>query len=177
MQRKKISLFFIPVIMFFISSCKSGDGQDANADQPTLPNSQLIDLNQYGYPLSIEIPDSTAGTAEIVAQSWGAVEINIPEVFHISIRVGDGELTDMTFQKSMIEGNELPKFKQYLVNEPKTIVYEAEITAPEYHFYHIAGINGSDYVIENIKDTQFSQQQIENMLKYAQTLKAKEKVK
>jgi hypothetical protein len=130
-----------------------------------------LDLSKYGKPFTIFVPDSTTSRLEITEQSWGALEIRAGKNFQISITEDPG---DIELRKSDIKGDEINKFKSYVVEEPNTIMWESEITKPEFHFYTIQKIGNSTYVFEDIKSTEsepFSKESIQKMLDSAKGIK------
>ena len=128
------------------------------------------DLTPYGMPISIMIPDSTKGKAEITEQSWGAVEIKVGKSFQVSISEGEG---DVSLMKSDIAGNDINKFKRYVKDEPALLFYESEITQPEFHFYTVVKSENTSYTVEDIKGEIFSEKDVERMIESAKSIKAK----
>jgi hypothetical protein len=66
------------------------------------------------------------------------------------------------------------KFKAFVVEEPNTIMWESEITKPEFHFYTIQKLGNSTYVFEDIKSSEaepFSKENIQKMLDSAKNMK------
>lgn len=130
-----------------------------------------LDLSKYGKPFTIFVPDSTVGKMEITEQSWGALEIRVGKNFQLSITEDPG---DIELRKSDIKADEVNKFKAFVVEEPNTIMWESEITKPEFHFYTIQKLGNSTYVFEDIKSTEaepFSKEAIQKMLDSAKNMK------
>lgn len=130
-----------------------------------------LDLSKYGKPFTIFVPDSTMGKMEIVEQTWGALEIRIGKNFQISITEDPG---DLELRKTDIKADEVNKFKSFVVEEPTTIMWESEITKPEFHFYSIQKLGNSTYVFEDIKSSEaepFSKESVQKMLDSAKGLK------
>lgn len=170
--------FFAVIITFF--GC--GGGEESSTEENTMATTEVLkgtmnmDLGDYGFPVSINIPDASFGSQQIEEQSWGAVEIKVGNGFYISIKEGEGELIDMTFQKSMVENADFPQFKQYLVDQENEIMYEAGFPdmPSEYHFYMVKKIGEVDYVMEDIKSEKYSKEAIEKMYNCAKSLTALE---
>ncbi len=134
-----------------------------------------LDLSKYGKPFAIFVPDSTMGKMEIVEQTWGALEIRIGKNFQLSITEDPG---DIELRKSDIKADEVNKFKSFVVEEPTTIMWESEITKPEFHFYSIQKLGNSTYVFEDIKSSEsepFSKESTQKMLDSAKGLKEMKK--
>lgn len=130
-----------------------------------------LDLSKYGKPFTIFVPDSTFGKLEIMEQTWGALEIRIGKNFQLSITEDPG---DLELRKSDVKADEVNKFKSFIVEEPATIMWESEITKPEFHFYSIQKLGNATYVFEDIKSSEaepFSKESIQKMLDSAKGLK------
>ncbi len=134
-----------------------------------------LDLSKYGKQFSIFVPDTVNSKLEVVEQSWGALEIKVGKGFQISISEDAG---DIELMKSDIKSNDVNIFKSYIVDEPQTIMWESEITKPEFHFYTIQKASGSNYVIQDIISTSgepFTKDQVQKMLDSAKQLVEKQK--
>ncbi|MGZ3882687.1 MAG: hypothetical protein ACXVP0_06075 [Bacteroidia bacterium] len=134
-----------------------------------------LDLSKYGKPFTIFVPDSALGKLQITEQSWGALEIRSGKNFQISITEDPG---DIELKKTDIKSDDVNKFKSFIVEEPGTIMWESEITKPEFHFYSIQKIGTSTYVFEDVKATDrepFGKDAIQKMLDSAKGLKEKKK--
>ena len=125
-------------------SCGNKDAKE-NIQAPA--GMVALDLSRYGKQFSIFVPDTTAAKLEVTEQSWGALEIKIGKNFRMSITEDPG---DIELRKSDIKSNDVNIFKSYVVEEPLTIMWESEITKPEYHFYSIQKAAGNTYVFEDI---------------------------
>jgi hypothetical protein len=148
-----------------------GDKKD---DQPKVEapaGMMTLDLSKYGKPFSIFVPDSTVGKLEITEQSWGALEIRVGKNFQMSITEDPG---DIELRKTDIKADDVNKFKAFVVEEPTTIMWESEITKPEYHFYSIQKLGSATYVFEDIKSSEaepFSKESVQRMLDSAKNMK------
>lgn len=166
-MKKLLFLLMLPAVVSLVN-CSGGKEADESAK---IPGMVETDLTPYGMPITIMIPDSTKGKAEITEQSWGAVEIKVGKSFQISITEGEG---DVALMKSDIAGNEINKFKRYVKDEPTLLFYESEITQPEFHFYTIVKAGNTSYVVEDIKGEIFNEKDVERMIESAKSIKAKE---
>lgn len=127
-----------------ITSCGGGDKKE----EIQAPAGMVaLDLSKYGKQFSIFVPDTTTSKLMVTEQSWGALEIKVGKTFQISITEDPG---DIELKKSDIKSNDINIFKSYIVEEPLTIMWESEITKPEYHFYSIQKVAGNSYVFEDI---------------------------
>ncbi len=164
---KKILLLLLAPAMVFLASCGGSKTDETTASIPGMMETQLK-IN--GNALSIMVPDSTKGKLEMVEQSWGATEIKVGKDFQISIEEGEG---DIALTKSDISGNDVNKFKRYVKDEPTTLLWESEITAPEFHFYSIVKPGTVSYIVKDIAGEMFGEKATETMVEAAKTLKAK----
>jgi hypothetical protein len=165
-MKKLLILLATPAVLFF-AGC---GGSKTEENTVSMPGMMEVDLTINGNKLSIMVPDSTKGKMEIVEQSWGATEIKVGKEFQISISESEG---DVALMKSDIAGNDVNKFKRYVKEEPTLLVWESEITEPEYHFYTIVKANNVSYLIEDIKEEHFNEKSVQTMVDAAKTLKAK----
>lgn len=139
-------------------------------DSVIAPGMMELDLSKNGLPISIVVPDSTKGKFEVITQSWGATEIKVGKNFQISITEGPG---DIVLKKSDIKGDDINKLKRYLTDEPETILYESEITQPEFHFYSVIKIGNTSYIVEDIRGEMFNEKTAQTMVESAKSIKVK----
>jgi hypothetical protein len=164
---KKIIILLAAPAMIFMAAC-GGTKTEDNA--VSMPGMMEVNLTINGNQLSIMVPDSTKGKMELVEQSWGATEIKVGKDFQISISESEG---DVALMKSDIAGNDVNKFKRYVKDEPTTLIWESEITEPEYHFYTVQKLNNVSYLIEDIKEEHFNEKAVQTMVEASKTLKSK----
>ena len=134
-----------------------------------------LDLSKYGKQFSIFVPDTTAAKLEVIEQSWGALEVRVGKTFHISITEDPG---DIELRKSDIKSNDINIFKSYLVEEPLSILWESQITKPEYHFYTIQKNGTNSYVFEDVVPADgepIGKEAIQKMFDSAKTIIEKKK--
>lgn len=105
-----------------------------------------LDLSKYGKPFAVFIPDTTTSKLSVVEQSWGALEISVGKSFRLSIKEEAG---DIEMKKSDIKSDDVNKFKSYIVEEPATIMWESEITKPEFHLYSVQKVGNNPYLFED----------------------------
>lgn len=165
---KKILLLLATPAVLLLGSC-GGSKEEPTA--AAIPGMMEIELKINGNPMSIMVPDSTKGKLEMVEQSWGATEIKVGKDFQISIEEGEG---DVALMKSDIAGNDVNKFKRYVKDEPTLLVWESEITAPEFHFYNVIKLGAVSYIVKDIPGEVFGDKSVETMVEASKTLKAKE---
>lgn len=161
------------VLAMSVQSCGEKKKEEPKVEAPA--GMVVLDLSKYGKPFTIFVPDSSTAKLEIVEQTWGALEVKVGKDFMISITEDAG---DIELRKSDVKGDEINKFKSFVVDEPATIMWESEITKPEFHFYSIQKMGNSTYVFEDVKTTDgepFSKDAVQKMLDSAKSLKEAKK--
>jgi hypothetical protein len=170
-MKKLHTLISVLTLSIAVISCGGNESQK-NMEVPA--GMITLDLSKFGKQFSIFVPDTTTAKLEIVEQSWGALEIKIGKGFQLSITEDPG---DIELKKSDIKSNDINIFKSFVVNEPLTIMWESEITKPEYHFYSIQKIGKNTYVFEDIVPADgvpLSKDEIQKMFDSAKKIVAKE---
>ena len=164
---KKAIFLLTATVLFAVQSCKTDD--KGNTDP--IPGMKEVDLTEYGLNLSIQTPDESKGKVDIVVQSIGATEIKVGKGFQVSIKLEDGDIAE---KKADIANDDANKFKRYVIDEPTTIMWESQMAdLPQFHFYTIIKVGTATYVVEDIKDEQFSETAIKTMYESAKAIKAK----
>ncbi len=135
---------------------------------------QLVDLNPYGLAVSILVPDSTKINSPLVIKQMAGVEIKRGKSFDIVINTGDGEVIDMTFQKSQIEHEDPKKVKRWIQDEKDAVIYEQQIMdlKPEVHMYSIMKIGTLNYTIIDNHDSEepYKEENVKTMMQAAKSL-------
>lgn len=171
-MKKTIALLSALSLSLLFNAC----GDKAAKQNVQAPDGMVaLDLSKYGKQFSLFVPDTTAAKLQVVEQSWGALEVKVGKNFHISITEDPG---DIELRKSDIKSNDVNIFKSYLVEEPLSIMWESEITKPEYHFYTIQKIGTSNYVFEDVVPMDgepFSKESTQKMFDSAKTIVEKVK--
>lgn len=110
-----------------------------------------LNLNRFGKPFVIFVPDTVKNVMSIAEQSNGSLDIRVGKDFAISI---NEQAADIALRKEDIKTDEVNRFKSYLAEEPEAIMWESAIVDPEYHFLINKKINNTDYSFEDIHDTE-----------------------
>lgn len=164
----------ISASMLFITMTSCGGKTETQSIQA--PAGMItLDLSKYGKQFSLFIPDTTTAKLQIVEQSWGALEIKVGKNFQISITEDPG---DIELKKSDVKSNDINIFKSFIVEEPLSVMWESEITKPEFHFYTIKKAGDNTYVFEDIVPADgepVSKENIQKMFDSAKTIVTKEK--
>ncbi len=143
-MKKIFTIISATALFFATTSC----GEKTETPTVQAPAGMLnLDLSKYGKQFSLFIPDTANAKLEIVEQSWGALEIKVGKNFQISITEDPG---DIELKRSDVKSNDINLFKSFLVEEPLSLMWESEITKPEFHFYMIKKAGANSYVFEDI---------------------------
>lgn len=148
MTKKILNLFSVAVLTTVLMAC-GGEKKDEAIVAPQGMN--VLDLNKYGKPFAVFVPDTTAAKLVITEQTSGALDIKVGTNFAITINEQAG---DIELKKTDIKGDEVNKFKSFITEEPTAIFWESEITKPEFHFLINHKIQNKDYSIEDLKSTE-----------------------
>jgi hypothetical protein len=135
----------------------------------------VLDLNRYGKPIAIFVPDTVQNLMTIVEQSYGALEITVGKNFAIAI---SEQKEDLELKKADLKDDEINKLSSFLVEEPDAIMWESAITEPEFHFIVNHTIAGGEYNIQDIRVTEgkaFGKDAIQKMYESAKGIKEKKK--
>jgi hypothetical protein len=176
LQMKKLLLIFIIApFLFIVPSC--GGNEEIPTEDSTamlMPNHVWLDLSKYGMEVSIQIPDSTVGLAEIIHTNSGAVEVNVGKNFGIAVSFGEG---DIALLKEDLSSDAVFK-SELLINEPSALLYSRTIPDTEietqHHFFYTTNINNTIYEVKTLEMETYSKKTVEDMLNAAKTLKANE---
>lgn len=163
----------LPIIAFVYMLALLGCGEKKpNQEAITAPQGMnVLDLSKYGKPFAIFVPDTNNAKLNITEQSWGALEIKVGNGYAISI---SEEEADFGLRKADIKADEVNRFKSFIVEEPTTLMWESEITQPEFHFISVQKIGNTAYTFEDIKSTDaepFGKENIQKMLDAARSIK------
>jgi hypothetical protein len=168
--QKFIQITLFVGVVFTIYSCSNNN----QAEEIVPPGMQLLDLSYYGKPFSVYVPDTINQKLTITEMPTGALDVRSGEKFAISIYE---QATDIDLTKSDISGDDVNKLKTILIDEPSMLMWESEITRPEFHFVLNKSIAGSEYSIEDTRDNDigiFSKEDIERMLNSSKMIKVRE---
>lgn len=168
---KKVLLTGLTFITLSVATISCGDKAPKQEPIVAPQGMNVLDLSKFGKPFVIFVPDTNNAKLEIVEQSWGALEIKVGTGFALSI---SEEEADFGLRKADIKADEVNKFKSFIVDEPTTIMWESEITKPEFHFISIQKVGTNAYTFEDIKSTEaepFGKEVIQKMLDAAKAIK------
>jgi len=148
-------------------SCGSKKNEEIVAPQ----GMHTLNLNRYGKPFAIFVPDTVAAKLTVTEQSNGALDIKVGKNFAISI---NEQAADINMKKQDLKDDEVNKLKTMITDEPTAIMWESQVVEPEFHFLINQKIGESDYSFEDIKDTEanpFGKDAIQKMFDSARNIK------
>jgi hypothetical protein len=164
---KKISiLFFALAVVLTVSSC-GGKKEEAIVAPEGM---HVLDLSKYGKPFAIFVPDTIHSKLVVTEQSYGALDIQVGKNFAISI---NEQPADIELRKTDIKGDEVNKFKSFITEEPTAIMWESQITEPEFHFLLNQKIGNSEYSFEEVKSSEhiYGKEPIQKMFDSCKNIK------
>jgi hypothetical protein len=168
------TLFNLLVTGMFLSLVSCG-GKKSGEDIVAPQGMHTLNLNRFGKPFAIFVPDTVANKLQITEQPTGALDIRVGKNFAISI---NEQQADIEMRKRDIKDDEVNKFKSYIAEEPNAIMWESEIVQPEFHFLINQKIGQSEYSLEDIKDTEsnpYGKEAIQKMFDSAKNIKETKK--
>jgi hypothetical protein len=164
MKKQNILLFILlPLLVQFCSNDKKNEAAPAGM--------VLISLSGHGKLISIFVPDTSTSKLSIEEQSSG--ELCVRSGRNFAIRIQESP-EDLELVKQDIRADEVNKLKKIIRDEPTCLMWESEITKPEYHFLLNKTFGSTAYSFSNIDDPDFhnGQEQVEKMLNACQEARA-----
>lgn len=165
-MKKIISLLFALASIPMITSC--GEKKEEAIVAPE--GMHVLDLSKYGKPFAIFVPDTVHSKLTITEQSYGALDIIVGRDFAISI---NEQPADIELRKKDVKEDEINKLKSFTTEEPSAIMWESEITQPEFHFLMNQKIGNSEYSFEEIRNSEstYGQGPIQKMFDSCKNIK------
>jgi hypothetical protein len=134
---------------------------------------QYVDISSSGMNLNVLVPDSNNGVLDTTITTFGAYQIKRGKDFQIAITEDGGTVTT---KKEDNKNADLLQVKQYIIDEPNTLMWESGIAdISEFHFFHSTKIGNRTFVFENLKDESFSKESIQKMLNACKNVRLIEK--
>ncbi len=170
-MKKIFQLFFAFACLAGTISCGGGKKEEAIVAPEGM---NVLDLSKYGKPFAIFVPDTTHSRLIITEQSYGALDIQVGKNFAISI---NEQPADIELRKKDVKEDEVNKLKSFITEEVNAIMWESEITQPEFHFLLNQKIGNSDYSFEEIKNSEnlFGKEAIQKMFDSCKNIKETKK--
>ncbi len=89
-----------------------------------------------------------------------------------AIEIEENKNYTIAKKKASIESNSVNKLEEFLTDKPNLLFYKTTVFRTEqYHFAYQVKIGGLIYSLENAKGINFTKEQIETMIKSAESLK------
>lgn len=168
MSRKMFfPLIFISVML--LQFCKNGSKTTEPIVAPA--GMHILDLSKFGKPFVIFVPDTNNNKLEIIEQQSGELEIKCGKGFHVAILE---QAEDLNAKKEELKGDEVNKLKNLHLDSANVILWESEITAPQFHFIYNFKVKDAEYSIRDVISTDaepFTKDQIEKMLESARNIR------
>ena len=169
---KQLFTFLSLCAVISLTSCGGEEKPDEGDTQEVkeLKGHDELDLSEYGYNLSLMVPDENVGIPSVEVTDWGNVEIRVGKAFGIQIIEGPG---DFDLLKSDL--NDDLVFKSEIISEePDCIIYKRVIPdtqiEPQFNFFYVSKIDGLTYEVQNLKDETYSEGAIKKMVDAVRTL-------
>jgi hypothetical protein len=172
---KRIFLITLLAAPIFWTAC-SGDKPGPVED--IIPKGWIaLDLKSMGYPVKINVPDSSYfPTIDSMATANGA-QIRIGQHFDILVNFATTEDADFEKQKELIKAGDDAGVQNFLAGDSTTLVWETKYgDLSVHHFIHIARIGEAVYRVRDNNDNvenQFPKSDIDKMIESAKSLRAR----
>lgn len=176
---KQITYLLALSISLSFFSC-GGNNEENNTEQKeevkvnSLRGYEELDLNQWGFQMSIMVPNAEEnGAAEVTLTERGALEIVVGQSFGLEIMYGEGdlELLKMDLKEDLVFTSEIVK------EDENSLVYKQDIpdsgVKTQNHFFYRAQIGTDIYEVRDLIDGNYGLGMIEKMLDAAKTIKEK----
>ena len=171
---KKIFLFIAGASLLSLAGCGSGKTDDnANAGVPQgMVAADLSAVSEGRMQVLVNVPDSTTGPLEIIANAQGGADVKVGKNFQITITEGAG---DMAMKKNDITHDDVRKFVKYMIEDPSTVVWEWQMEGmePEFHFYAIIKTGDKSFEVRDVEGEIFSEKAATQMLDAAKSIRLK----
>ncbi len=167
----KIKTVLAIALTAIFAACNQSNTSTTESNTPSEP---LVEqsLKKHGMPFTISLPKSKLHLLIDSMQVYGDLTIEMGKTFNVIISPAN---EDMAAIKKDISSNDVNKFKNYIVEEPNTILFASEIVSPEYHFRHFVTVGKEQFMLSdalNADGTPYSEAEIKLMLECAKTFKA-----
>jgi hypothetical protein len=123
-----------------------------------------LSLSHYGKPFSIWVPDTNASQLKVEETSDGALNVRSGPDFGVSIYE---QPADLILKKNDISNDEVNRLRAFITDSPSGIMWESQITSPEFHFVLNKNIAGNEYSFQDIAGSSFSASGIKTMFSSA----------
>ena len=171
---KKIFLFIAGTSIIGLTGCGNGKTDDnANAGVPAgMVATDLSAVSEGRMQVLINVPDSTTGPLEIMANAQGGADVKVGKNFQMTITEGAGNIE---MKRQDITHDDVRKFVKYLVEDPNALAWEWQIEGmePEFHFYAIVKAGDKTFEVRDVEGEVFSEKAATQMLDAAKSIRMK----
>jgi hypothetical protein len=172
-MRNTTFIFLVIFLTFLFVACGNDNNTtDENQEIVQLKGHEELDLNQWGFPMVIMVPDAeNHGEPQVVLTNRGALEIVVGNSFGIEIMYGEGDiqLLKMDLEEDLVFVSEI------VSEEENLLVYKQDIpesgVKTQHHFFYKATINNDIYEIRDLQSEQFGEKMIQDMIKAVKTIR------
>ncbi len=171
---EKIFLFIASVSVLYLAGCGNGKTDDnANAGVPQgMTAADLSVVSEGRMQILINVPYSTSGSLEIIANAQGGADVKVGKNFQMTITEDAG---DVALKKNDITHDDVRKFVKYVVEEPNYLIWERQIDGmePDFQFYAIVKAGDKTFEVLGVEGEVFSKKAATEMLDAAKSIRMK----
>ncbi len=139
-------------------------------------NDKSLHLDSTGFPVKINVPDSTFYPSIFATATPSGVEVKIGPHFDMLVNIGGAEEADLAKQKTLI-GAADAGMSTFINSDSSSLEWETKFgDLSVFHFYSVVKIGTATYYVRdniNNPDNQFKKEEIEKMMESAKSLRAK----
>jgi len=163
--------YLVIVTLLSLIACNN-EATDVEKKQDDLKGYEELSLSEWGYDLSIMIPNTEIhGTPKVELTEGGAVKIIVGSNYGVQIEFGEG---DIELLKEDLADN-LVYTSEIILADSVSLIYKQDIpnsgVKTQHHFFYKANIDSFVYEITDIKEEEYKEGMIIQMLKAVKTLK------
>lgn len=151
-----------------LSSCSTKEEQ-------VIPEGMCsIDLQGYGKPFSLLVPDTSKNPLSISEEASGALLVKAGKSFGLSIFE---EKADLALKREDLKADEVNRLSSFISEDPNALFWESSITEPEFHFLVNASVNGREFSFQDLQDPEaklLSKASVQKMFESCRNIKALE---
>lgn len=173
-MKQLLLLAWAVVPLLALPACSS----DAKPIEDIVPAKQVaLDLTPQGFPIKINVPDSTFGVAEVM-ENAGGIEVRVGSKFDLMINTAAPEDLDMNQQKALATAAMDGATVTFTVSSDSVLVWNTSFGGmePMHHFYLLKKIgNDTYYMRDNIQngENMFKAEEVKRMMEAARSLRAR----
>ena len=170
---KRIFLFIMSVSLLTFAGCGPQKEDNANAGVPQgMVAADLSGVSEGRMQVLVNVPDSTNGPLEIMANAQGGADMKVGKNFQMTITESAG---DIAMKKNDIIHDDVRKFVKYIVEDPNALVWEWQIEGmePEFHFYAVVKAGDKSFEVRDVEGEIFSEKAATQMLDAAKSIRMK----